>query len=547
MNEKANLDEWDLHELLAAVKACGGQRAFSRKYNVARTTLQDKLYKLRSDPFQHRPRPEAVAMGHGSGRRRFILTSAQDGTQVHESFLTNLEAYADWLEGDAPCEIVVAGYTYNKSLFEDHTKDKAPRFHQRVQPYLRNERMRLCEGLDFCGEMNTLPTAPTPLAGFETYTRHRWGVFPHAKVQLVSVPTQKHLPTKINMTTGTCTLSNYVPKRAGIKASFHHAIAAVIVEIDADEEFFCRHLIADEDDGSFYDLDRFVKDGVVTTEHRIDVLTPGDIHVAQIDPQTAAATFGFWPTGNFDEKQGYVWEGGDPRGTILGDLRPRHVYAHDVTDFHNRNSHEIRDPVARYKRWVEGEESVKEELRQDAMFLTHLSTLIDGQLHAVNSNHHDQLERWIKTTDWREDPPNAAFYLDTAKALIEAMDRRDKAFDLYAHVMKNAFDEWKCENVEFLKLDGDSVVNDVQHANHGHHGANGTRGSIRSFVRGGSKTTSGHTHTAAILDGAYVSGTTSKLDLGYNVGMSSWSNSHVIQYDSGHRTILTLKAGRWKI
>jgi len=548
MSDTFNLDAVDTHELLAEVRKAGGQRAFARKYGIPRTTLQDRLHKLRADPFQHRPRPEPVLLGQqGTGRRRYILSSAQDGTRVHDNFLTNLEAYADWLGQDAPCEIIIAGYTYNKSLFEDHAKNKAPLFHERVQPYLRNERMRLCEGLDFCAEINILPTAVTPLTGFETYTRHRSGVFPHAKVQLSSIPTQKYKPTKINYTTGTITRSNYVPKRAGLRASFHHSIAAIIVEIDDDETFFVRHLMGEHDDGSFYDLDRYVSNGEVSENHAIECLTPGDIHVVKIDPEVSKATFGVWPTGERDPNTGYVWESEYNGTSMLERLKPSHLFLHDVSDFRSRSHHEIHDPHSRFKMHVQGVETVEEELRQDAMFLHFMQERTPGQVHVVDSNHHGAFLKWLKTADYRSDPINALFFLKSQSACYEAMARGDDDFDIYVHTLCEMFKEWRCDKVNFLKQDDSLVIGGVEHANHGHHGANGARGSIHAFVRGGSKTTSGHTHSAAILDGAYVAGTTSSLDLGYNVGMSSWSWSHVIQYQNGRRTIVTLSNGRWTI
>ncbi len=80
-------------QILALVKKAGGQRGFARKTGIPRTTLQAHLYKTREDPFSHRPAPEPVEMIADFGpanrrvKRRFILTSAQDGTSVHEPFL----------------------------------------------------------------------------------------------------------------------------------------------------------------------------------------------------------------------------------------------------------------------------------------------------------------------------------------------------------------------------------------------------------------------------------------------------------------------------
>jgi hypothetical protein len=64
------------------------------------------------------------------------------------------------------------------------------------------------------------------------------------------------------MTTGAVTMPNYIRKKAGIKATFHHVVGAVIVAVDSSGAFWCRHIQANSlKDGSFYDLDRFICEG----------------------------------------------------------------------------------------------------------------------------------------------------------------------------------------------------------------------------------------------------------------------------------------------
>jgi hypothetical protein len=88
----------------------------------------------------------------------------------------------------------------------------------------------------------------------ETYSRGAWAVFPHAKVQLVSVPSLPGRHPAMVMTTGAVTLPNYIEKKAGLKAEFHHQIGATIVEVDEADRVFCRQIGAGPD-GSFQDLD----------------------------------------------------------------------------------------------------------------------------------------------------------------------------------------------------------------------------------------------------------------------------------------------------
>ena len=189
MSETLNLASFTSDELIKAVHKAGGQRAFSRKHGIPRTTLQDALERARSAQFRERPVDKAVSIPVTTGVSRFILSCAQDSTKLHEGFLTQLEAYAAWFtDQGSPCEIMIAGVTYNKSLFEDHSK-RTPLWTSRIHQYMKWERVRLGDKVDFCAEMNTRPTAKQPLSGFETYTRHRWGIFPHPKVQLKSIPT----------------------------------------------------------------------------------------------------------------------------------------------------------------------------------------------------------------------------------------------------------------------------------------------------------------------------------------------------------------------
>lgn len=532
-------------ELLKLVKKAGGQRAFAKLHGIARTTIQDRLYKLRKQPFSHRPAPVAKKVGDRRGVRRFILSSAQDGTLLNEPFLDNLEAYRDWLQQYGTCEILIAGYTYGKHLFEEHSKASVA-WPERIKAYIVSDRIRIADKIDFCGEMNTLPTSENPLSGFHTYTQDRWGIFPHAKVQLVSVPTQKHLPTKQIMTTGSVTLPNYVMKKAGIKASFHHVYAAVLVEIDKDGAFFCRHLIAD-DKGSFYDLDRHVQNKTVTRDNKAESITPGDIHVAQIDPQVSMAAFGHAPSSLKAEDGTRVWVHAPASDTtLIKALRPKNIFIHDVSDFRARNHHSIGDPHDRFSLYVNGVESVSNELREVAMFLTTLNDNAAGsKLVVVESNHDEALEKWLKTAEYRYDPVNAEFFLEAQLAKYRSIREGRRNFSIFEHVMTTFFGEWDCNHIRFLREDENYIVNGVENANHGHRGANGARGSAAGLKRTAMKQTVGHAHTCHIGDGLYVSGTFSKLDLGYNYGPSSWSHTLVVQYQSGKRSMITFDGPKW--
>ena len=356
----------------------------------------------------------------------------------------------------------------------------------------------------------------------------------------------KNAPPKMNLTTGTVTLPNYVPKKAGLKASFHHIFGAVLVEINADGEFFCRHLIADDADGSFYDMDRFVSDGQVTEGLRVRALTPGDVHVFQVDPDVCAATFGIQPTDKRHPVEfGRIWnliEG----PCLLDILEPEHLLIHDVLDMRVRNHHSIGDAHDRFRLHVEGTDSVEDELGEVAFFLSSLKR-DDMQIAVVESNHDLALNKWLKSADYRQDPVNARFFLQCQLEAYLAIEEGRKNFSIFECVMKNAFEDFNCEDITFLREDQGYMVDDVEMSNHGHNGANGSRGNIKQFSKIGPKVTIGHSHSAGINAGAYQTGTSTRMDLGYNKGASSWSPTHVVQYASGKRALLTYNGGKFAL
>jgi hypothetical protein len=345
------------------------------------------------------------------------------------------------------------------------------------------------------------------------------------------------------MTTGSVTKPNYLPMKAGIKASFHHVIGAIIVEVDGDGTFFCRQLIA-EDDGAFYDLDRRVSKGHVSEGHRVEALTPGDVHTAQIDPTISDLVFGVKPTEG-RSGQYRIWETSGIDHTMVGLLNPRYLFIHDVSDFRARNHHEIANPHKRFEHHCEGNEDVAAEMDEVSWLLDRLATLYtETKVVVVDSNHDQALVKWLQNADYRYDPVNALFFLDCQLRVYTAIAGREPNFSIFEHVMRR---NGQCKSVTFLREDDSFVVGDVEYANHGHRGPNGSRGSVAGLIKVASKMTIGHVHSCAIRDGLYAAGTTSKMDLSYNSGPSSWSHSLVVQYANGKRTLVTIQNGRWRL
>lgn len=463
--------------------------------------------------------------------RRWLLTVAQDETPIHEPFWRNLNAYAKAIGA----EILVGGCTYNKALFEDHAS-RTGVFDRAVQPFMRHDNMMLGPLL-FAAKMNILPTAVRPLSGLDSYSRGAWAVFPHVKHQLVSVPALPGQHPAMVMTSGACTIPNYIEKKAGLKAEFHHVIGAVIVEVDAEDRVFCRQISAC-DDGSFQDLDNLVRDGKVKTGQRVEAIVWGDIHREQIDPDVAMTCWGY------DVQQDAVVSD----TSILSALRPRHQFFHDLLDFRSRNHHRRGDHVHAKKMQVNGWESIDEETRLCTTFLR--ATQRDWcRSVVVASNHNDALMRWLRETDPRGDPTNMKVWCELNLEWHRRIEAGDSGFDLFRFALAR-HDAYLLDDIVFVPRNGTYQVcqdsGGIECGAHGDEGPNGSRGSLLNLGRVSTKMVIGHGHSAGILDGVMMVGLCGSMDQGYNSGPSGWSHSQGVIYPNGKRTLLTIIDGRYR-
>lgn len=505
-----------------------GSRRIAKMYGRGKTTINDflsrKTYKQFWEEYDKRPVAGGV-VAHPESKRgsfkgaRFVFTSAQNNTYVHDKFLKSLEQYC--LHNNS--QLVVGTFHYNKSGFQNGA-DKEIWYDPKIRGYICDEPMQIANKLVWCGELNILPTAKTPLSGLYNYTADNSAIVPHAKVQLESVPTPKFDDPKLMYTTGAVTQMNYVQMKAGQIAEWHHIFGALAVEIDEDGDWFVRQLIAESDTGEFYDLgERYTPSGV-SCNHRIEAINYGDIHAAKLDDVVAETS---WRSPN----------------SILDTLKPKYQFIHDVLDQQARNHHNIRDPHFMFRMFNNQTESVKDEVVLTANVIK--ETVRDfSQTVVVESNHDLALTKWLKEQDYRYDPVNAVFFLEMQLASYKAIEQGG-ALASFEYACKTYCDG--LDSVKFLGTDESfRIGTGIECGSHGHNGNNGSRGSMQTYLKLGIKHNLGHVHGAAIRDGVYYAGVSGKLDMQYNIGGGSWQNSHIITYQNSKRAIITLKNGKWR-
>ena len=456
------------------------------------------------------------------GVSRFLITSAQNATDVHEPFFATLKVAAEAMGA----KIIVVPYRYkNPTAYQSKNgKDDQEYWNPLVEPYLYNVRKNLCDNLTLAADVQIAATGSSPLNGFESLTGDRSCIIGHPKMQFRSVPVPSGKYAKILSTTGTCTRRNWSNTKAGALARFHHYLGAVVVEVDG-RQFHLRQINADRTDGSFIDKDKLYTSKGVTDAPPALGLVCGDTHVRFTDPGVDKATFG--------------------PGGIVETLKPKTIVFHDLFDGYSVNPHHANDPfIAAVKaRYALG--NVREEVEEAVKFV--VDRCKGRQAVVVPSNHDNFLARWIRNTDWKANPLNAAFYLETAQAMLASV-RRGPGGAEYEDPFRYWVEKLKgTANIKALKMDESFVIGDSECGLHGDKGPNGARGTLKNMARLGTKVNTGHLHGPGIEEGGYGVGTSTPRKLEYTQGPGSWLNTHCAIYANKKRSLITIIGDRWHV
>jgi len=423
----------------------------------------------------------------------FIITWAQNDTPVHDLFFDNITAYANHLE--AEIHVMAGRYKNPTSVFSDKNHDS---WANRLTPYLDASRHNVHKYMSIMSDVKIQPTAVNPLSGMAAMSKENSCIYGHPKVQMETLPVLNGMHPKMMFTTGSCTVANYTDSKAGKKGEFYHELGFVVVEIKDKKRFFVRQVVADKKTGAFTDLHSYVSAGSIQKNEAVDALIMGDLHIGDHDQQVIDAT-----------------------DSIIADLKPKYIIAHDIQDGKSVNPHEQEDPFLRYKREISNDNDLEKEI--EAM-LDFLAKYEDQNVVIVRSNHDDFIDRYLKKQDWKKDIKNSLSYMKYAQLLLE--DKAPKG--VVPYLIEQRFPHFKT-----LGLNDSFRVNGWELSQHGHIGSNGSRGGIQQFRKLNTKMITGHTHSAQRKDGVVTVGTSTKLRVGYNNGASGWIHAHGLLHPDG--------------
>lgn len=545
-------DRVELEEVVKAFKNKKGNiRATAKELGISRSSVRRKL---EGTGLMKKPLVGGTKLGVTAETRehaepgqikRYILTSAQNNTHVHPELLANLEALAEFYKA----EIIVGTYSYNQNHYgklsvkkgRHKPAEKELWYDPAIAKYIKDCRIELGKGLVWCGEYNALPTNVNPLAGLESYTGRKSAIFPHAKLAMRSIPTMQGEGVKLNYTTGTVTQRNYIQKREGVIAEFHHIYGALLVEVNENGNWWVRQLNQDEGTGTLQDLTVLVKDGkIVATDMIVEAITHGDLHGVWSDPEAVKLAL-----------------------DMVDKLVPRFQFLHDVMEGAAVNPHQRKYAATHEKfyTWLRGYHKLENELVDTAKILDTFARPFCETV-VVDSNHDDAwIKCWLREYDYRKDPPNTEVFLrlqsylygrirgnvteeqSRARTAQPTMVRDINMLELALYEVGGLESSFKFLNADESFLTADRKI---ENGMHGHFGPAGKRGSPLELSKMARKANTAHTHSTGIYNGLYVAGTLSKLRWDYTKGPTNWTNSNIITYANGKRAIVTFFNGKWR-
>ena len=475
----------------------------SDKYKRSERTIQQWISKLGFSSKQLEESPQLIlarARELNREKKRFIITWAQNNTEVHEAFFSNIERYANFLNADI--HVIAGRYKNPTSVFSDLKYEK---WSERIGDYLDANRHNVHKYLSIMSDVKIQPTAVDPMTGLQGMSGINSCVFGSPKVQLETIPVLEGNLPKMMLTTGACTLQNYTDSKAGKKGEFHHTLGFVVVEIKDDDVFFIRQVTA-TDNGNFSDLyfnvkyDEDLKTSSVINLKSISAIVLGDLHYGSHDQRVINSTF-----------------------DMMKIIKPDNVILHDVFDGKSINHHEIKDPFIQYQKEISGTNSLRSEIEG---MLIGLAQFRDHNVVIVRSNHDDFIDRWLRDTDWRKTvtPKNSLEYMKYSAAILEGAAPNG----IIPYLINQRYPKFKT-----LGRSDSYIVNGWELGQHGDIGSNGARGSLLQFRKLNTKLVVGHYHSPGRKDGALAVGTSTHLRLSYNLGPSSWLQSHVIIHNDG--------------
>lgn len=441
---------------------------------------------------------------------RYVITAAQNNTDVDATALAALHTFCK--RHDA--QLLIGRMTYNKGAFQQPDVDASEGVYyaDAVKPYLVNGTLDLGGAFYMLADANVIPTSKWPTSGFGAESPSDVGlIIPATRIEMRTMPALKGGTVKTVSATGAVTKRNYILRKTGNQAATAHCIGATFVDTATGDVRILQQM---DGTSGFYDVDGFYSAEGFRPLATGDVAAfqPGDVHAEKTSAASIAAV-----------------------AALVARFKPDNLFLHDLLDFSSRNHHNIKDPFFLHAQTIAGNTVAGDLNIASGALNTLASAYRSTSVHVIVSNHDQAADTWLRGTDWRFDPINAEVYLELALAKVRATKTGDRTHNTLEYAYRNLA-SGAASNVTFHALDESVKVAGVEMGSHGHNGSNGSKGSPKQFAGLGVPMNTGHTHSPSVFGSCYTAGAL-EMEMGYNVGASSWAVAHTITYCNGQRQI----------
>lgn len=450
---------------------------------------------------------------------RFLVTTAVAGKEIDDGFLDAIRSYN---EKNSSVLLILPTADPDGSMTDEHLlvyDEKLNYENVIVDPVAFNDCLSI-SGIKLRAKQIN------PLTGLARLgQRNNSTIFASPKQQLTYTATsnEQKMP-HAGICTGAITRPDYSQARfAGARTAAlainDHVMGAIVVEVVDERYFHFRQVQAI--DGEFIDLCvRYRPDG--TTAEEPATLILGDWHAGATDQAVRESV-----------------------GEMLRVLPIKKVVLHDFFDGYAISHHDIDKPTVMARKYELGLASLKSEFQLGAEDLRWFLSSFDGTIVVVKSNHCEFLEKYLDLGKYRNDHLNAVVAHELFTKRVEHIDPVKYGYETYGGITS--------DRILWLRRDESHKEAEVELGAHGDLGANGSRASLNSLENAYGNCVVGHAHAAAIHRGVYRVGTSSRFDLGYNRGPSSWTHTCCLLYSNGSRQLINFLSGspdvrgRWRL
>ena len=437
--------------------------------------------------------------------RTYFVTCAIAGAEISIPFLKSAKTFCKHKKGELMI-LLMRGIKKNE-IFLPHVLKE-------IEDYICTE-IKFNNNLQ-AKDFKILPSMMKPLTGLARIGSKETSLIvasPKQQVETVAV-SNRTLP-HVLFTTGTLSIPEYANDRMGVLGEQDNIIGGLIVEI-RDEEIFHVRMVGADKKGCFYDLDNYYTQNGVK-KSKVEAFVMGDLH-----------------SGSEDEIAIKAWK------DCIKLTKPKYVIMHDVMDNASINPHEEKN-IVYSANLPEFAKTLESELNTLGNTLKKWTSEFNKTKFVITKGNHDLwLTKYLQQGKYalKEQAHNHRFALSLAPYVLDEKNP-------IAEYINNIF---KLKNITWLEVDDDFKILKQQLGYHGHKGSNSGKSSAAGLELSQGMGIFGHTHSCSVLRGVMIVGTSTKLKLAYNKdGASSWTHSSALLYPSGHKTLIIVVEGNYKI